>query len=266
MGLYFEERGNKEAPTIVLIHGGGVAGWMWGKQVEYLKDYHCIIPDLPEHGKSIDERPLTIQDCTARIARLIEEKANGGKAHIVGHSLGGKIAVDLIAARPDLVQSAVVASALFRPMRMLKAMHKPYVYKMTVGMIRSKTILKMLIKKFQFPDSIYNENCMKDFQSLTADMLFREYDALYQNLKLPDGLEKANIPVLVLAGEKELNAMRESVKDIVRAIPGAKGAYVVKGDHTYPWSMYEGFNQIIHSWITEQNVSSSMVNVISGID
>ena len=40
MAIYYVESGNKDAPTIVFIHGGGISGWMWAKQVEYFKDYH----------------------------------------------------------------------------------------------------------------------------------------------------------------------------------------------------------------------------------
>lgn len=259
MGMHYEERGNKEGPSIVLIHSGGLGGWAWEKQVECLNDYHCIIPDLPEHGKSINEGPLTIPDCTARIIRLIEEKANGGKAHVIGHSLGAKITVDLLASRPDLVISAVVASALFRSMKILLALHKPYIYRMTVGIIKCTPMLKLSIKSFHFPDSFYFNNCVEDFQRLTAESLYREYETLYQNLKLPDGLEKANVPTLVIAGEREFKAMKQSVKDIVRLLPQAKGGYVVKGDHTYPWSMYEEFNKLIYSWITEQDAKSSII-------
>ena len=46
--LYFESFGPPNAPSIVFLHGGGVAGWMWRKQIEALKSaYHCLAPDLP---------------------------------------------------------------------------------------------------------------------------------------------------------------------------------------------------------------------------
>lgn len=45
------ECGPATAPTICFLHAGGVSGWMWQPQVEVLQDtYHCLIPDLPEHG------------------------------------------------------------------------------------------------------------------------------------------------------------------------------------------------------------------------
>lgn len=51
--LHYQEYGNKSAPTMmVFLHGAGVSGWMWDKQVDYFTDYHCVVPDLPEHGLS----------------------------------------------------------------------------------------------------------------------------------------------------------------------------------------------------------------------
>lgn len=260
--MYFEEHGDLKAETVVFIHGGGVSGWMWQKQLEYFKDYHCIVPDLPEHGKSMEEGPLSIKDSAVRIARLIEERANGGKAIVIGHSLGAKVAVELIAVRPDLVGCAVVASALFRPVRLFLAIHKPFIYKMSVWMIKPKSILSLLVKNFKFPGSYYRDNCIKDFQKLTPDILYREYDQLYQNLNLPEGLGRAEVPTLVIAGDREPKAMKQSVSDIAGALPGATGAYMLKGDHTYPWSMYESFNEIVRMWIERGEIEHRSVKKI----
>lgn len=42
MAMYCEESGNKTASTVVFIHGGGISGWMWGKQVDFFKDYSFV--------------------------------------------------------------------------------------------------------------------------------------------------------------------------------------------------------------------------------
>jgi pimeloyl-ACP methyl ester carboxylesterase len=81
--MYYKETGNIKMPTIVFVHGGGVSGWMWRRQLEHFGDYHCLVPDLPEHGNSINEGPLSIEDCANRIADLIESRANSHKAHVV---------------------------------------------------------------------------------------------------------------------------------------------------------------------------------------
>jgi hypothetical protein len=38
MDLYFKETGKNNDETIIFLHGGGIAGWMWDKQVESFHD------------------------------------------------------------------------------------------------------------------------------------------------------------------------------------------------------------------------------------
>ena len=52
--LFFEESGPEDAKTIVFLHGGGAAGWMWREEVKALQSsYHCLLPDLPEQGRGV---------------------------------------------------------------------------------------------------------------------------------------------------------------------------------------------------------------------
>ena len=58
MSLFLRESGPVSAPTIVFLHGGGVSGWSWQSQIEAFPDYHLLVPDLPEHGRSLNKAPL----------------------------------------------------------------------------------------------------------------------------------------------------------------------------------------------------------------
>ena len=49
--LYVHEAGDSGAPPIVFLHGGGLSGRMWQPQLATLTDFHCLAPDLPEHGR-----------------------------------------------------------------------------------------------------------------------------------------------------------------------------------------------------------------------
>ncbi len=115
-GLSVRECGPDSAPTICFLHGGGISGWMWHPQVEALQDsYHCLVPDLPEHGLSAEVGPFTIADAAHRVAELIRERGHGGHAHVIGLSEGAQITVQLLGTMPEIVDHAIVSSALVHP-------------------------------------------------------------------------------------------------------------------------------------------------------
>ena len=116
-GLSVRECGPDTAPTICFLHGGGISGWMWRPQVEALQDsYHCLIPNLPEHGLSAEVGPFTIADAAHRVAELIRERGHGGCAHVIGLSEGAQITVQLLGSIPEIVDHAIVSSALMHPL------------------------------------------------------------------------------------------------------------------------------------------------------
>ena len=114
MSLFIRESGPVSAPTIVFLHGGGVSGWSWQPQIEAFPDYHLLVPDLPEHGRSLAEAPFTFPDAAARVAGLIRDRGHAGRAHVIGLSLGAQTAIQLLASAPDLVDHALLSGALVR--------------------------------------------------------------------------------------------------------------------------------------------------------
>ena len=255
MSLYTAYYGDENASAIVFLHGGGISGWMWNKQVSAFADYHCIVPDLPEHGHSIFEQPMTISDSADQIAQLIRIHAKGGKAHVVGHSIGAKIIVELLSRHPDVIDHAVIVSALFVPIPMLKYFCNRFIYKLTVMMLKNRWILAYQVRQFGFAKGD-EQHLADDFRLLTVDHLDHVYGELYKHLKLPDHLQSAKSPSLILAGEKEPLAMRKSVGLIASALPNAKGMLIRGCKHDIPWKASDAFNQIVRSWLQGQAISS----------
>jgi pimeloyl-ACP methyl ester carboxylesterase len=249
MAMYVEERGNKNGRTIVFLHGGGVGGWMWEEQLKEFQDFHCLIPDLPEHGKSMEEGPITIEDCSLRIAELIQQRANDGHAIVIGHSIGAKVLVQLLSDHPELVEKAVVASALFRSMPSMNAFLNRPTYRLVVWMMKSGRLLDMQARQFKFPNSTYEENFKRDTRATTVLMLERIYDQLNKHLTVPIGLYRARMPVLVVAGDKEPRAMKDSVEDIAGMLPNASTKLLPGALHNYPWAKAQEFNQLLRVFI-----------------
>jgi pimeloyl-ACP methyl ester carboxylesterase len=87
----------------------------WTAQIAALEaDYHCLAPDLPGHGASAAE-PFTIDRAARGVAELIEREAHGGRALLVGLSLGGLVAMDVAARWPDRVSGLAISGATADP-------------------------------------------------------------------------------------------------------------------------------------------------------
>lgn len=101
--------------TILFIHGACGDSNDWDLLVPYMHNYHLLLPDSPGHGRSSNLR-FSIELSAQRIAKLTTAKAITGRAHIVGHSLGAKIAIRLAIDFPDVVLSTFVSGYSDMPM------------------------------------------------------------------------------------------------------------------------------------------------------
>ena len=109
-----DDRGDLR-PTIVFLHGTRLTGAQWAAQVADLSsDFHCLTPDLPGHGTAAHV-PFTVDGAASRIADLIERDAHGGRAIVVGLSLGGYVAMAVAARCPDRVAGLAISGATAEP-------------------------------------------------------------------------------------------------------------------------------------------------------
>ncbi len=93
-GLYAATIGSG-APCLVLIHGQGANGEVWNPLLpDIVRGWtgRCIVPDLRGHGRSPHRPPYAYGTYAADIAELI---GPGEEAFLVGHSLGGAVALTL---------------------------------------------------------------------------------------------------------------------------------------------------------------------------
>jgi pyruvate dehydrogenase E2 component (dihydrolipoamide acetyltransferase) len=107
-----ETQGDEASAPIVLIHGfgGDLNNWLFNH--EALADGRAAYAlDLPGHGGSSKD----VGDGTlASLAASVAGFADGlglSSLHLVGHSLGGAVAVELASSRPDLAGSVTVLAA-----------------------------------------------------------------------------------------------------------------------------------------------------------
>jgi pimeloyl-ACP methyl ester carboxylesterase len=99
--LYYEATGRGE--PVVFIHGGQLDGRMWDDQFRlFARDYRVIRYDVRGYGRS--ETPTRMYS-NVKDLRCLLDFLGVRKAHLVGLSLGGRIAIDFTLEHPDRVAS-----------------------------------------------------------------------------------------------------------------------------------------------------------------
>jgi esterase len=97
-----------EGDPLVILHGlfGSRRNW-WSIARQLADIRHVVVADLRNHGTSAWDPVHDYPALAADVARLVETRL-GGRAAVIGHSMGGKAAMMLALQRPELVERLVV--------------------------------------------------------------------------------------------------------------------------------------------------------------
>ena len=95
-----------DAPVVLLIHGSGHDSTVWQLQTRYLayRGVRAVAVDLPAHGRSGGEPLGSIEAMADWVARFVEV-AGFGSVHVVGHTMGTFIALELASRYPGITSS-----------------------------------------------------------------------------------------------------------------------------------------------------------------
>ncbi|MFD3309294.1 alpha/beta fold hydrolase [Streptomyces sp. NPDC058694] len=108
-----------DGPARVYVHGLGAASTVYHAHIAArpeLAGRRSLFVDLPGHG--ISDRPehfgYTLDDHANALAAALDE-AGATDAELIGHSMGGSVAIVLAHRRPDLVSRLVLTEANLDP-------------------------------------------------------------------------------------------------------------------------------------------------------
>ena len=110
LSVFYETHG--QGDPVLLIHGLGSSTEDWDPQVEALRrDFTVVSYDVRGHGKTAKPAgKYTVPQFAEDAARLIEHLGLG-PVHVMGLSMGGMIAFQLAADRPELVRSVIIVNS-----------------------------------------------------------------------------------------------------------------------------------------------------------
>lgn len=112
--IYYTTYGVRaDRPPVVLIHGSTVTGQLdWQLVAPILAErFYVIVPDCRGHGQSTNsELSYSFAEMAVDTAALIRQ-LGFEKAHIIGHSNGGNVALVTLLEHPQVVQTATLQAA-----------------------------------------------------------------------------------------------------------------------------------------------------------
>lgn len=111
--LHYAAWGPRSAPPLVLLHGGAANSHWWDWVAPRLAgSFRVLALDFPGHGQS--EWPRSPRYRMQDFVRAVVDFADGlaiGPLDLVGHSMGGKVAMVVGARHPRRVRSLIVVDA-----------------------------------------------------------------------------------------------------------------------------------------------------------
>lgn len=241
--LRYVDKGS--GPPLLLIHGLGATHGDWVKQIDFFaRVFRVIAPDLRGHGDSEGEGPFNVDRLASDLSQLLDQ-LKFGPFFIVGHSMGGAVAMQLALFKPERVQKLVLADTLpsFRP----NSWRKRWLLWMRLGIMRflgPEALAKRTAKQlFPKPDQEALRELVVLRHGRTPKPVYLALLKTLSSWSVADKLSWLTMPVLVVAGENDYFPPVEA-QAFAEMLPNGQCRIFEGAHHHLPLEKPEDFNRI----------------------
>lgn len=245
-GAVLSWRVDGQGPTALLACNGiGVSTSFWRPLAEHFSRTHSFVTwDYRAHGQSpVPAHPeeMTVALC-ARDLWAVLESAGFSRAALFGHSMGSQVILEAyrqepsraLALLPMLGASGKVLPPAFRALLEIGAANAPRAERAMRSVLRLPGIFEaMRALRLVHPDLCPKEAFEPYFAHLMS-LDLRGWFALARDLTTHDAsdlLTQIRVPVLVVAGERDLFTPLARSREMAARIPGAELLVLREGSH-----------------------------------
>ncbi len=242
--IYYEIHGSGQ--TLLLVTGLGYGLWYWKKLVLELSDhYQVILFDNRGSGKSSHpDGPYTIPMMAADTAGLLDALELKEIA-VLGHSLGGFIAQELVVSRPDLVGKLILASTNYGGMNVIPVTAEA----LEVMTSRGGDPVELVKRGIEIACA---PGFVEKHPQVVQDMIDYRFTnpvpsaqyhaqvaagagtAAYSDTQVDERMDSIKIPTLILSGEFDRVVPPGNAKLMAEKIPQAQVVIIPDTGHMFP--------------------------------
>lgn len=260
--IRYQEIGEKDKETLVLLHYGGASLSVWNGVIQFFeKDFHLVAPDLRCHGFSeMNVDDCHIDDMAEDIVGLMEELGIE-KARIIGSSLGADVAISIAANFPEKVVCLVLDGGLYdldgpeskdqliekEEIEKAKNKLKDQILSREITVYDSKEAFiesykprwekhypwTEIIEKAEL-DNLKETNDGKFTNTQTPEIIWKYIDPLY-GLRFSDYFKRIQCPILWLPDEKEYDneVVKRNLLNYAKNLKYHKIVTIEGSEHAY---------------------------------
>lgn len=233
---------------LLLLHGLGSSSEDWENQVPVLAEsYDVIVPDFRGHGSSSKPAgPYSIEQFSADIIGLLEA-VEVERCIVVGISLGGMVAFQVAADRPDVAERLVVVNALqaFETKRISQKVQIA-IRKVITRRLSMRRIGEVLSKRL-FPD-----DGMEEQRAMMVERWARNdkkaYEDTFQAILGWEGvsaaMETTAVPITLISSDEDY-ILPADKEPYIEAMPTAQMVIIDDAHHGVPMERPERFNEVL---------------------
>jgi len=239
-----------QGPPLLLLHGLGGSHDDWRRQVPvFARRYRVIAPDLRGFGASERQEPFTVQQ-HARDAAGLLHALGIPRAHVVGLSMGGAVAMELALAEPGRVAGLVLANTA--PGFELRGWQRRYmgVSRLLLALLFGVGGVARLFSRAVFP-APHQENLRKRLLERASHTSRWVYIASLRALVRWDAEERLpslRCPTLVIGAEHDYTDIHEKRRWAAK-IPGAQVAMLPGSRHRSELDAPAAFNEAVERFL-----------------
>jgi 3-oxoadipate enol-lactonase len=252
--LHSVEHGAGNAEPVVLLHGFPLNGAMWDEVVPALADrYHVIVPDLRGHGQTeAPAGPYETVDHAGDVVALLD-RLGIARAAVVGLSMGGYIALQLMTRYADRLTSVVLADTMGRgdsaERKQARADQAEVIRKDGLALFSDMVMPRM------FSSSVFGERpaLVERFRQTILSQRPEAVIAALQGLaSRPDmlgALAEVRLPTLVLVGGEDAATTPDDSRELAGVIQSSELVVLPGAGHMSCWEDPAAFNTAIRGFL-----------------